>query len=372
MKDFVVVARKMLSWRILRMRHALGWNSESECILLCLKVVICYTQFFFPFISPRAPTMLGPRTRSASKRASSAEHVQGQDDERDPKRIKNSAREPLSAEALAASTFRITVITMAGAAISIDDASAADTIMSVKERVFSINNKLRVRRQRLVYTAGPHGMNPLADDETLGGAGVAQDGSAELDVLLVDLTEAEMNELGSELLEAAGDGCAADMLELLDEGADIEFQDENENTALILAAEGGQIECVRLLIARGADKDAKDTSGYTALVWVAQKGHADCARLLLENGADKNPKDNDGFTALIWAAQEGHTECVRLLVESGADKDATSNGGCTALILAAEKGHPDCVRLLLESGANKDAKDEEGNTALICAARQSP
>jgi len=73
---------------------------------------------------------------------------------------------------------------MTGAAIVIDDASATDTIMSVKARVFAANRELPVRRQRLVYRPGPRGMEALADDETLGGAGVAQDGSAELDLLM--------------------------------------------------------------------------------------------------------------------------------------------------------------------------------------------
>ncbi len=85
---------------------------------------------------------------------------------------------------------------MAGAAIAIDDVSAEDTILSIKERVFLVNQKLYVRQQRLVYRPGPHGIAPLADDETLGGAGVSQDGSAELDVLLVDLTEEEAAQLG--------------------------------------------------------------------------------------------------------------------------------------------------------------------------------
>ena len=85
---------------------------------------------------------------------------------------------------------------MTGAAITIDDAAAADTVLSVKERVFAANRKLYVRRQRLVYQAGPFGMDALADDETLGGAGVAKDGSAVIDVLLADLTAEQMVELG--------------------------------------------------------------------------------------------------------------------------------------------------------------------------------
>jgi hypothetical protein len=85
---------------------------------------------------------------------------------------------------------------MVGAAIAIVDASAADTILSTKERVFAVNRKLCVHRQRLMYRPGPRGIEPLADDDTLGGAGVAQDGSAELDVLLADLTAAEAEVLG--------------------------------------------------------------------------------------------------------------------------------------------------------------------------------
>jgi hypothetical protein len=88
---------------------------------------------------------------------------------------------------------------MSGEAIVIDDASAADAILSVKQRVFAANRKLFVRRQRLIYRPGPRGMEPLADDETLGGAGVARDGSAELDVLLADFTEAEVEELGDQV-----------------------------------------------------------------------------------------------------------------------------------------------------------------------------
>jgi hypothetical protein len=88
---------------------------------------------------------------------------------------------------------------MTGATIVVDDATAADTVLSVKQRVFAANRQLPVRRQRLVYRPGPHGINPLADDETLGGAGVARDGTAELDVLLAELTEEEITALSAEV-----------------------------------------------------------------------------------------------------------------------------------------------------------------------------
>ncbi len=88
---------------------------------------------------------------------------------------------------------------MTGATIAIEGASANDSIISVKQRVCAVNAKLPVHRQRLVYRPGPRGMEPLADDDTLGGAGVAQDGTAELDVLLADLTATDAAVLGSKV-----------------------------------------------------------------------------------------------------------------------------------------------------------------------------
>jgi hypothetical protein len=88
---------------------------------------------------------------------------------------------------------------MTGAVVVIDNAAAADSILSVKQRVFASNKELHVRRQRLMYRPGPYGIEPLANDETLGGAGVAEDGSAELDVLLNVLTEEEMDVYGSKV-----------------------------------------------------------------------------------------------------------------------------------------------------------------------------
>ena len=96
---------------------------------------------------------------------------------------------------------------MSGAAIAIDDASIADTILSVKERVYAANRELPVRRQRLVYRPGPRGMDALANDETLGGAGVTQDGSAELDVLMEPLTDEEMGALGPKVVSLVENEC---------------------------------------------------------------------------------------------------------------------------------------------------------------------
>jgi hypothetical protein len=243
---------------------------------------------------------------------------------------------------------------MTGSAIVIDDASATDTIHSIKLRVFTFNRKLSVRRQQLVYRPGPRGIEPLADDETLGGAGVAHDGSAEHDVLLADLTVAEAAVLGPAFLETAENGRADALLDLLGEGANIELTNRHKHTALICAAVNGHADCVRLLMDAGADTRAKTKGGFSALVRAAHHGHADCVRLLLGGGAVVEDTDkHDRRTPLIQAADRGHTECVRLLIDCGAELETRDQYRCTALIVAVENRHTECATLLMDAGANK-------------------
>jgi hypothetical protein len=90
---------------------------------------------------------------------------------------------------------------MAGSVFQIDDASTLDTILSVKKRISALNCQFPVRRQRLVYSAGPHGINPLADDDTLGNICVKRDGTAMFDVLLADVSPDKAAKLGRMVLQ---------------------------------------------------------------------------------------------------------------------------------------------------------------------------
>ncbi len=65
--------------------------------------------------------------------------------------------------------------------------------------------------------------------------------------------------------------------------------------------------------------------GSTALMLAANSGNAEIVRLLIERGANINASENKkGQTALMWAAAEGHSEIVSLLIERGADAKAVS------------------------------------------------
>ncbi len=79
----------------------------------------------------------------------------------------------------------------------------------------------------------------------------------------------EIEKLDYELLEAARAGDQKKFVELVEEGAAVNCQDEHGETPLLKAAQGGHADIVRLLIKYGADPRIRNEQGYTA---------EDCAR----------------------------------------------------------------------------------------------
>ena len=172
---------------------------------------------------------------------------------------------------------------------------------------------------------------------------------------------------------------------LVENGADLDIQDNEGKTALIWAVKKEYFKIVKLLVENRADLDIQDNEGKTALIWASIKENFKIVKLLVENGADLDIQDNEGKTALIWAVkkeylEEGHfeeeyflkiekeyLEIVKLLVENGADLDIQDNEGKTALIWAVKKEYFKIVKLLVENRADLDIQDNEGKTALIWA-----
>ena len=117
--------------------------------------------------------------------------------------------------------------------------------------------------------------------------------------------------------------------------------DDNGRTPLHHAAENGLVEPMRLLLAAGAARDAQDTAPecWTPLLLAAMGGHVELVGLLIEAGVDYDKATaDDGTTPLYIAAQNGHVELVGLLIEAGVDYDkATADDGTTPLYIAASE-----------------------------------
>ncbi|KAL3153955.1 hypothetical protein ABBQ32_013515 [Trebouxia sp. C0010 RCD-2024] len=130
-------------------------------------------------------------------------------------------------------------------------------------------------------------------------------------------------------------------------------------TPLYLAAQGGHIDVLKLLLASGANAVGKSVGGRTPLAAAAT---AETVHELLSSGADIADKDQDGSTPLHAAAAWGHLDVLKALIEHGARVHTINLKGYTPLHMAALLGHLDAVKALLKStpdGAFVDAKDSE-------------
>ena len=177
---------------------------------------------------------------------------------------------------------------------------------------------------------------------------------------------------------------------LIEKGADVNAQNNNGWTALMLASAWGYIDIVTLLIEEGAYVNARTKHGNTALMYASQEGHPEVAELLIEKGADINVQEDYGWTALMFASDRGQIEVTKLLIEKGADVNTMSIEheecrdygkeyvivrvpcGYTALMAASEMGHIDIVKLLIEAGADVNATldDYDRSTALKYASKK--
>jgi hypothetical protein len=83
------------------------------------------------------------------------------------------------------------------------------------------------------------------------------------------------------------------------------------------AVRNGSYAEVQRMIEAGADVNAKDSHGYTALMLAAEKGYTEIVRLLVEEGADVGARDNSGRSACNRAFSNGNREIVQLLVPPG-------------------------------------------------------
>ncbi|XP_059841149.1 NF-kappa-B inhibitor alpha-like [Hypanus sabinus] len=136
--------------------------------------------------------------------------------------------------------------------------------------------------------------------------------------------------------------------ELVQAGADPESTDYLGNTALHLACEQENLECMNALldpILTGTggwrqDLERCNYSGYTCLHIAVMRGRYEAVQKLLDSGANVNTQEpNSGRTPLHLAVEFQRRDVVQLLIECGADANRLMYNSCTAFHLTA--GRPD-------------------------------
>ncbi|XP_056354203.1 2-5A-dependent ribonuclease isoform X1 [Oenanthe melanoleuca] len=191
----------------------------------------------------------------------------------------------------------------------------------------------------------------------------------------------ELNTLSSKLNAALRNGDKEAVLELLEQGADVNSKAGSGWTPLQTAVQNEQKDLVQLLLDRGASLHARKDNGGTAFIQAGIAGNVEILELLLERGSDINDQDINGFTAFMEAAWHGREEALRFLYSRGAevnlrrktseDKAKLLKGGGTALMDACRERHLSLVKILVqEMGADVNIRDNKDRNALIHALKK--
>ncbi len=139
------------------------------------------------------------------------------------------------------------------------------------------------------------------------------------------------------------------------------------SAVLALATKANFVAIVDLLVQAGVDINYQDEQGETALHVAARFGHDKCAKILLD-GTEDQKADTEiaeytfGWTPLLIASVDGHLSIVELLVEAGADLEKPDLSGWTSKEHACLRGHRDIARKLAALTTAPDTSDSESST----------
>ncbi|PYH39753.1 ankyrin repeat protein [Aspergillus neoniger CBS 115656] len=178
------------------------------------------------------------------------------------------------------------------------------------------------------------------------------------------------NETGATaLICASRKGCYKIVDALIQNGAHLDIEDNDGQTALLFAMQYNHEAVTALLIQSEANVEAAtDKDGWFPLYHAVDRCWSNIVRQLVAKGADVNRQDVDGKTALIYGCSYSRsTDCIRSLLELSAQLDIQDDWGRTALMCAAQSCYDEMVSILLESGADWKVRDNEGRTALFYA-----
>ena len=145
---------------------------------------------------------------------------------------------------------------------------------------------------------------------------------------------------------------------LIDHGADVDCEDSNTQTPLLIAISRKSLKVVELLVENGADVNLLAGAESGPLKMAVEHNQIKITQLLLDKGADVNLKNASDVTPLMVVTSPA---MASLLVKHGAKLNEVDNRGKSALLRMLDRKIQARVSdVLLEEGADYDLTDDDG------------
>ena len=140
-------------------------------------------------------------------------------------------------------------------------------------------------------------------------------------------------------------------------------------SAIHIAAMGGHVQVVEILLSYGADKEMPSRASRKRPLHLAvEAGHVAMVRYFLDKGSDIAASDGASAQAIHYAAGCGFMEMLSFLLGRGATISSTTIEGAQPLHVASQ--NPDganIIKFLCRQGADIEAKAHHGITPLYYA-----
>ncbi|KID81420.1 Ankyrin repeat-containing domain protein [Metarhizium guizhouense ARSEF 977] len=160
----------------------------------------------------------------------------------------------------------------------------------------------------------------------------------------------------------------------LNQGADINAEDQDGWTPLICALKQDHFEAFKALITYGADINKPDKKKFTPLHLAFGAGDVSLSQrkdyinfkmtLISASRIKLDEKDHEERTPLLYAVMSGSVFFVNLLLGNGADVNDKDNLGRTAMHHAVFLESEEMMEMLFQGGADINAQDDTGQTPL--------
>ncbi|XP_048257878.1 uncharacterized protein LOC124126822 isoform X2 [Haliotis rufescens] len=149
---------------------------------------------------------------------------------------------------------------------------------------------------------------------------------------------------------------------LISKDADLTLVDNNGNSLLHLACNGGNTAIVQYLVSP-SNINTRGQNEWTPVMMAAMKRHQIVFDLLVSKNADLTLVDKDGDSLLHIACNDGDTAIVQYLV-SPSNINTRGQYGRTPVMMAAFKGHQSMFDLLVSKDADLTLMDKDGDSLL--------
>jgi ankyrin repeat protein len=162
------------------------------------------------------------------------------------------------------------------------------------------------------------------------------------------------------------------LTKLLQQGFNIDVQDNLGRTPLHRSCLNNYPELIRFLLERGANKTIAENEGFYPVHLAASKGNVEALIALAEYDSsllEQVSINTSGFTPLLCAAQYGQSMVAEYLLSQNIDVNkARADTGSTPLYMAIGHKFLDTVRKLLPS-SDIEKVDNKGDTAIMHSLR---